>query len=306
LKKLSVILAICLAFSAQNAFAKKINLDNIIKASKLDETATVAVSVRNAQTGDVEYQYNQNKLVHPASTLKILTLPVALKVLTPDYKYKTKFAYDNKKLYIKLSGDPNLTSLQLKHAISSVPRETLDGIFIDDKALDRFEWGIGWMWDDDTNPKMAKISPYNLNQNILNVKVSPTTLNQPATVSSLATGTATIINMVTTGNKDNITVFRQNSISPNIVYLYGTINKETTVKIPIGNPERFFITNIMNLLRARNIGSQMPQLASYPDNKTIYTISNGITDILPKILQDSENFYAETLFKTAGAEKYKT
>ena len=41
------------------------------------------------------------------------------------------------------------------------------GDFFDTSVIDRFEWGIGWMWDDETNPRMAKISPYNLNQNIL-------------------------------------------------------------------------------------------------------------------------------------------
>jgi len=307
LKKLSLITALCLIFLTQSAFAKKIDLDNTVKSSNLNKTATIAVSVKNAKTGEVEYEYNQDKLLHPASVLKLITLPVSLDALTPDYKYETKFALDkNNNLFVKLSADPSLTSTQLKQAISSIPKKELNNLYIDDKVLDRYEWGIGWMWDDETNPRMAKISPYNLNQNILNIKVTPTTPKQQAKITPLAAGTATVINLVTTGNKNELLVYRQNSISPNIVYLYGTVSTPQMVKIPIGNPERFFLTNLSGQLKARNITHAPAQIAAMPsDAKVFYTIQNGITSVLPKILQDSNNFYAETLFKTAGGVKAK-
>lgn len=305
LKKILGITAICTFLFAQSVQAKKLDLDSTIKNSELNKTSTIAVSVRNAQTGEVEYEYNQNKLLHPASVLKLITLPVSLDALTPEYKYETKFALDkNNNLYIKLSADPSLTSNQLKQAIANIPKKELNNLYIDDKVLDRYEWGIGWMWDDETNPRMAKFSPYNLNQNVLNVKVSPTTPKQQAQITPLATGTATVMNMVVTGNKNELFVYRQNSISPNLVYLYGTVSTPQLVKIPIGNPERFFLTNLTNQLKARNISHLPPMLASYPkDAKAFYTIENGITDAIAKILQNSDNFYAETLFKTAAGVK---
>lgn len=294
-------------FLSQSAFAKKLDLDNTVKGSNLNKAATIAVSVKNAKTGEVEYEYNQDKLLHPASVLKLVTLPVSLDALTPDYKYETKFALDkNNNLYIKLSADPSLNSTQLKQAVISIPKKELNNLYIDDKVLDRYEWGIGWMWDDETNPRMAKVSPYNLNQNILNVKVSPTAPKQQAQITPLAAGTATVMNMVTTGSKNELFVYRQNSISPNIVYLYGTVLTPQLVKIPIGNPERFFLTNLTGQLKARNISHAPAQIAIYPSNaKTFYTIQNSITPFLPKILKDSDNFYAETLFKTAGGVKAK-
>lgn len=305
MKKLLTITVIAIVFAGQCAFAKKIDLNNTIKNSQLNKTATIAVSVRNAKTGNVEYEYNQNKLLHPASVLKLITLPASLNELTPDYKFQTKFALDkNKNLYIKLSADPSLTSNQLKEAIDSIKCKDLNNIYIDDKVLDRYEWGIGWMWDDETNPRMAKISPYNLNQNILNVKITPTSPKQPAQITPLAVGTATVMNMVTTGSKDEIIVYRQNSISPNAVFLYGTIANPQIVKIPIGNPERFFITNLSNILKTKNISHLQFQLENYPKSATtIYTIQNDLNSLLPKILQDSDNFYSETIFKTAGGVK---
>lgn len=291
----------------QVAFAKKLDLDSTVKNSNINKTAIIAVSVKNAKTGEVEYEYNQDKLLHPASVLKLITLPVSLDALTPNYTFETKFALDNNNnLFIKLSADPALTSTQLKQAVNCIPQKELNNLYIDDKVLDRYEWGIGWMWDDETNPRMAKISPYNLNQNILNVKVTPTTPKQQAQITSLATGTATVMNMVTTGSKNELFVYRQNSISPNIVYIYGTVSTPQLVKIPIGNPERFFLTNLTGQMKSRNITHIPPQINAYPaDLKPFYTIQNSITDTLPKILKESDNFYAETLFKTAGGVKAK-
>ncbi len=307
MKKLSIIATLCVVLLGQNAFAKKIDLDNIVEKSTLNKTATVAISVKNARTGLSEYEYNQNKLLHPASVLKVLTFTAALDTLGIDYKYETKIGIDvNNNVYIKLAGDPSLTISQLKEGISKLPKKDINNIYIDDKNLDRYEWGIGWMWDDETNPRMAKISPYNLNHNTLNVQITPTTPNQQAKITPLEQGAATIINMVTTGDKDEISIYRQNSISPNIVYLYGTIATSKNIKIPIGNPERFFLTNLSLLLKGRNISHSPIMLGAYQKNiQTIYTISNDISPLFVEILQNSNNFYSETLFKTAGAVKEK-
>lgn len=305
MKKSSIIVALCISILGQICFAKKMDLDNVIKFSELDKTATIAVSVKNAKTGLNEYEYNGNKLLHPASVLKVLTLAAALDTLGTDYKYETNIGIDeNNNAYIKLSGDPSLTINQLKEAVNKLPKKDINNIYIDDKALDRYEWGIGWMWDDETNPRMAKISPYNLNQNILNVQISPTAPKQQAKITPLEQGAATIINMINTGEKNTISIFRQNSISPNVVYLYGTVKTPQIIKIPIGNPERYFLTNLSLLLKGRNISHCPTTLNSYNKNiQTLHTISNDITTYYAEILQNSNNFYAETLFKTAGAIK---
>lgn len=304
MKKLSAILAFCICLiSGASAHANKIDLDSIVQNSALNRTSTIAVSVKNAKTGDVEYEYNQDKLLHPASVLKVITLPAALNTLGTDYTYETKFGIDDKNnLYIKLGADPQLNGEQLKTAVQAIPAKELNKVVIDDKVLDRYEWGIGWMWDDETNPLMAKISPYNFKENLLNVKIIPANESgSQAKVYPEAIGAASIVNLVTTGNKNDILVYRQNSISPNIVYVYGTAASEQTVKIPIGNPERNFITNLEYHMKNRNIAYPNSTIGIYPETaKTFFTVKNDIKPIIPKILQDSSNYYAETLFKTAG------
>ncbi len=292
-----------LALTTQGAIAKKADLEGIVTSSTLNKNATIAVSVKNAKTGAAEYEYNQDKLLHPASVLKIVTLPASLDTLTPGYVYETKLGLDkDKNMHIKLSGDPLLSGEQLKYAVRAVPEKELNNIFIDDKVFDRYEWGIGWMWDDETNPRMAKVSPYNFKQNLLNIKVLPTTPNAQAKVFPDNVGAASIVNMVTTGTKNELVTYRQNSMSPNILYVYGTVAAPQTLSVPVGNPERNFIINLDYHLKAKNITHMPESLGAYPaDLKEFYSIKNSIGTLIPEILQNSNNFYAETLFKTAGA-----
>ena len=64
-----------LVMSANTAFCA--NLDSIIKKSNLDKTSTIAVSVKDAKTGKTIYEYNENKLMNPASVQKIFTMKAA-------------------------------------------------------------------------------------------------------------------------------------------------------------------------------------------------------------------------------------
>ena len=66
MNKIKIIsLVLMFVLSLNSAQAKKIKLDDLIKKSGLDKTGTVAVSVRDAKSGAVEYEYNQDKLLHP-------------------------------------------------------------------------------------------------------------------------------------------------------------------------------------------------------------------------------------------------
>ena len=50
--------------------------------------------------------------------------------------------------------------------------------------MDGIEWGVGWMWDNDTNPLMPKYSAFNLDQNLIKIKVQPTNPGKPAKIIS--------------------------------------------------------------------------------------------------------------------------
>lgn len=68
--------------------------------------------IMSDKTGKILYQSNIRKQYIPASILKILTSLTALNVLGEEYRFKTGYYYDHvtKNLYIKGFGDPLFTS----------------------------------------------------------------------------------------------------------------------------------------------------------------------------------------------------
>jgi len=161
---ISAILLVIAATAISRMNNVKYSLDNIIKIDGLSETAVVSVSVREADTGKIVYEKDSKLLLHPASTLKAFTCPVIIDALGEDYVVKTGLYRENKNLYLKLTGDPLLTTGDLIELFKNAGDASQ--LVIDDSAIDDIYWGVGWMWDDSSNPLMPKISAYNVDHNL--------------------------------------------------------------------------------------------------------------------------------------------
>ena len=64
-------------------------VDDVISANPKFAPAVLGISVKDLNTGSVIYQKNPKALVHPASTLKMVTAPAAFDFLGKNYKFKT-------------------------------------------------------------------------------------------------------------------------------------------------------------------------------------------------------------------------
>ncbi len=281
---------------------------NAVKASSLDKMATIAVSVKDAKTGSVVYEYNQNKLLHPASTLKMFSTPAAIDILGKDYLFKTQLYLDkSNNLYVKLGADPLLTSTDLKYLIRNLKNQNIkviNNVYIDDSIIDNVEWGTGWMWDDETNPYMTKFSAYNLDDNTFKITVSKDENGQPA-VQVGNTYPIGIINKVVPSTASNISVNRYNWNSPDIIELKGSVNSPVTLSVPVNNMRRYFVYKLTEFLNSDMIryGSENFTSCIVPkDAKMIGEVAHSINDVTPLVLKNSNNKAAETLCKVASAK----
>ena len=299
-------------FSINSSFAFSVGkLEKLIKNSGLNETATLAISIRDAESGNVIYEQNQNKLLHPASTLKIFTTYSALNVLGYDYLFKTQFYKDSENnLYIKLGADPLLTSSQLQQAFQKIKAEgnsTFKNLYFDDSIIDKKEFATGWMWDNDTNPYTPKISSYNLDGNVVRVTMTNGS-DGFATTSLKSTYPMSVISVIKTGAKnDYLEVNRYNWINPEVVEIYGNLKSAKPINIPISSMRRYFIHNVEKSLEDNKISVSNTLYASkiVPEDAVLITeIKNPLKRTLPAILQNSNNLMAESLFKLAAANKY--
>lgn len=283
-------------------------IDKTIAQSGINKDS-VSVSVKDTLTGKTVYKLNAKKSSMPASTLKLVTLSASLDTLGKDYKFSTKlYKNTNNELFLLLSADPFFTSADLKYLIKTAKNKNIispKNFYIDDYIFDNKEWGEGWQWDDDLNPLMPKFSSYNIDNNLLNIIVSPSGKGAPANIYVTKFYPTTFMNLITTGDKNEIKLSRNNHISPDIINAEGTVKEQETVQIPVNHPKRYFILRLEEAIRDENMDYYENFIQKKLPKSNVYIVAqvdHPLSQAIQLILTDSSNFAAETVFKAAGAK----
>lgn len=303
------ILKVCLIISillVNVSTVSAFEFSKFILNSKLNDTSTIAVSVKEADSGKVVYQYNERKLLHPASTLKVFTTFPAMEAIGDNYNYTTTFYVYGDNLYIKLGADPLLTSQDIKEAVKTIKSagyKTFKNIYFDSSITDNVEWGVGWMWDDGTNPLMPKFSAYNLDGNVMNISVSKDSNGSPTVTSSYS---IPVLNSVKTGSANKLYAVRHDWFSPDVVCVAGTLATSSSLQVPINNMQRYFESRLYSYLNRSNIKIENKTIlyAKTPQNaKEVTQIAHSVNATYDGIFKNSNNLYAENLAKIAGGVK---
>lgn len=305
-------LAIAFMMSINSSLAlSTVKLEKYLQKTPLKETSTIAISIKNVKDNTIVYELNSKKLLHPASTLKIFTTYAALDTLGNEYRFRTQFFKDKENnLFIKLGADPLLTSIELKQALKTIKElghSTFNNLYIDDSIIDKKEFAQGWMWDDDTNPYTPKVSAYNIDKNVIKVNITKT-INSDIELEAKTTYPTSILNNLKySQNTESFDVNRYNWNNPEVVEVEGFVNNTTSFEIPISSLRRYFIHQL-----AKNIedlkyiitGTSYASKLLPQDAEMLTEITHPITDVIPQILQNSNNLMAESIFKLAAAQKY--
>ncbi len=299
------LLSLILMF-AQNVFAAPI--DKTISESGINKGA-IAISIKDISTGKSVYNLNETKPSIPASTLKMVTLSASLDTLGKDYKFSTKlFKTTNNDVYLKLGADPFFTSSNLNQLFATAKSKNIvepKNIYVDDYIFDTTEWGEGWQWDDDLNILMPKYSSYNIDKNLLNIVIAPTTQGAPANIYTTKFYPTTFMNLVTTGSLTSVKLSRNNNISPDMLTVEGTVKNQITKQVPINNLKRYFILRCEDAVRNAKIeyyNNIMQKRTPTANTYLVDEITHPISDAVNAILKNSNNMVAETVFKLAGAK----
>ena len=175
-----------LAVDPLNPDALADTLDKILDNHSAAKRTTLTLKVVDLETGEVLYDRDGDKLLTPASNLKIYTAAAALDLLGPDYKWETEvYATSNLKrgtisgdLLIHGTGDPMLDTKQLRQLADQLINENkLERVKGSVRVMTHPSWGNvpikgpGWMWDDEPDYYNMSIRSTMLNFNVLKVKV---------------------------------------------------------------------------------------------------------------------------------------
>jgi len=297
------------------------------------------VKVQYANTEEVIYERNPAKLFMPASNMKLYTTAAALWMLGPQYKYVTDFMTSgnidekgtlNGDLIIKGSGDPSwswrffdgnydsvmvifIDSLKAK-GITSIA----GNIIGDDNIFDDQDLGYGWSWDDEPYYYAAQLSGLSYSENYIDYDLVPDSLNPGNLVTIIPkpmTDYLNLSNELVTVSSDTSTEWdygRQRTT--NNAWFKGNYRLEkgeTERTITIHNPTLYTVHVLKERLEDAGImvsgmpidADDLPDSLNYGETSRLFSYtSHPLSDIISKVNRPSQNFIAESLQKTLGAE----
>lgn len=301
-------------------------------------SANWGVVIKSLETGEYLYKRNEDKLMMPASNLKLFTTSAGLIALGKNYKYQTNLYMNGTlegsvlkgDLIIQGTGDPTISGRFYQDdpykvfndwadtLLSRGIEEITGNLIGDDKMFDENGLGEGWSWDYESYWYSASTSAISFNDNCVDITVKPTEAGKQAILGLVPeTKYVTIINKVVTVPKDtptDIDVYRERGT--NIITVFGKISEnseEFKTFSTINNPTQFSLIVLKDILKrkgiiirgyATDIDEENISL-DYSKLKKIFThYSVPLSEIVRVINKNSQNFYAEQLLKTIGLVKY--
>lgn len=301
------------------------------------------VHVRSLDRGDVLFAHNANKLMMPASNMKILTMAAAAEQLGWDYRFLTTLETLGSiedgtlrgDLIVRGGGDPTISTRDRRNeqvfdewaaALRSAGITAIDGRIIgDDQAFDDEGIGPGWSWDYLEAGYAAPVGALQYNENTADLIVAPgVAAGDPAIIRISPGAGYTLINRVVTreaagpeGPRGTITIQRRID-SPTLV-VSGTIplgSEEIRRTVAVVNPTLYFAQSLKDALIARgitvsgdavDIDDVAPELTgnggSHERHVLVTTHSPPLRDVGTVLMKVSQNQYAETFLKAIGAAR---
>lgn len=243
-------------------------------------SSTIGLKVVSLDTGRVLFEENANKLLRPASNMKLYTVAAALDRLSPDYRFVTSVYASTRPdatgvvrgdLTIYGRGDPSIAARfnngdyfkgidELATRIVAAGVKRVEGDIVGDETY--FvgpKYGAGWEWEDLTWYYGAEVTPLTVNDNALDLFIKPgPAVGQPALITTGPPDPLlTIVNKVTTsakGLRRELSIHR--GLNENTITITGSIPLEDrgyTGGIGISHPALLFVYLLRNSLAQKGV-----------------------------------------------------
>ena len=273
------------------------------------------ILIKTLQKQTTLYEHNGNQFLIPASNTKLLTTAAVLLKLGENYQIKTPIYYqgNNTKLS-RLSligkGDPSLTIDQLKTVANTLKMQgvkQIETLILEDNTLPQNYLKPTWEWEDIHFDYAPAINQLILNQNAVNLILSPQRIGQPLKVvwsDAIAGKQWQVINQTRTvaGNPSQA-ISIKGILGKSVLVLEGELSilsEPDVTAIAILDPARYFAESFQQVLT--EVGIQVNQLeivnnSSFnPQDKLLLEISSPtIPELITETNQQSHNLYAEAL-----------
>ncbi|MEO0226842.1 MAG: D-alanyl-D-alanine carboxypeptidase/D-alanyl-D-alanine-endopeptidase [candidate division WOR-3 bacterium] len=300
-------------------------IDSILNCPEL-APAHYGLCFLRLDNDSIIYSLNAEKVLTPASNVKLITTAASLYYLTPDFCFKTRLALRGSLKEERLlgdilligGGDPLFSLNDLERFVRRVKnlgiKEITGNIIVVDNYFTSERLPMGWSWHYLDARYAPEISALSLNQNCVKVRIKGTMPEEYAEVKMIPeTDYVQLINRMRTSNdSDSIIIYRKPEA--NIIYVDGKIKKGSARDIDVAVKDPSFFTGVV--FRERLLGEGInftgrvvrEELIISEDPSIILLdslISTSLKEMIKEINTESRNLYAEILLKTLGVERYK-
>jgi D-alanyl-D-alanine carboxypeptidase/D-alanyl-D-alanine-endopeptidase (penicillin-binding protein 4) len=311
------------SFFAQKTIQEQLDVKvNQLLASEPMYSGSLSFYVSD-ENGNKIYEYQANKGLSTASTMKIFTAAAALETLGKDYQYKTKIAFDGN-LYVTSNGDPTLGNDRFEgykadnfkqKVIETLKQNRISKIsgdlIIDDTCFDFQKIPGGWPWNDMGNYYGAGVWGVNWRENVFEIY----TFGKEIKNFSNINGVKWVNELRTEGNSDKSIIYT--APYSDVVHINGSLPaKEMKVSGAMPNPPKQLAIELAEELKKQNIAFNGKIIINsekiingekpvvFPENKVILEYKSPTLDkIVYWFLKKSVNLFGETFIKTMAKEK---
>ena len=298
------------------------------------------VDIRSVDTGEVLFSHNGDRLMMPASNMKILTLATAAQTLGWDYRFSTTLEttapVENGSVrgdvVVRSNGDPTINRRENRAAAifdqwAGALREAgitaIEGRVIgDDQAFDDDGVGPGWSWDYLEAGYAAPSGALQFNEDTAEVTIAPGAAAGDPAIVSLTPGTglslvnrAFTINPAADARRPSVDLRRR--IDRPEIEISGTVAAGAEVSrrsVAVLNPTLYLAQAVKDALTSRgievrgpavdidDIAAELVTTASAERRVLARTESPALRDIATVLMKVSQNLYAETLLKAVATK----
>ncbi|MGO1296792.1 MAG: serine-type D-Ala-D-Ala carboxypeptidase [Vibrio sp.] len=289
------------------------NLDT--QLTTLAPYARYHLSAKSLDTSHVITHYENGDYFPPASTLKVLTALAATIKLGKQFRFSTQLRQSNQDYSIAFSGDPTLTTKNIKTLLNALKQRGIHHIrgdlWLDDSAFTGFEKATGWPWDALGVCYSAPSSAINLDHNCI-----------PASIYSLKNGKTRVyvpeqypihienqaISVSAKSQKRRHCDLDLQAIHDNRYVISGCLverKKPLPLKFAVQNTGQYAQRIVYRLLNQLHIAIDgRVRIGKPKPSGHTHTIATHYSKTLPHLLstmlKKSDNLYADSLTKTLG------
>ncbi|NGP76865.1 D-alanyl-D-alanine carboxypeptidase/D-alanyl-D-alanine-endopeptidase [Balneolaceae bacterium YR4-1] len=331
----ALLISVCIPGRAQSIIFSPDVVQTIENSEAYD--AFWSVIVRDS-TGRILEGYNFDKLVQPASNLKLLSSATILDELGEDFTYKTRmlgFGYQEGgtwqgDIIIEGVGDPSISGTfynedrfhvleKFYTAIDTLGIRKISGNLIGNTAyFDQQPYPKGWSWEDLSFYYGVEISALSFNENAVDLTVvADNAVGETPEIRwfPFDTDYVNFINeQVITPSNTEYDEFYRRILGTNTIILRSKVPQNYVEKesLSVLNAPMYFMDTFKKYLNDGGISlggriiidEQVPETDD--DDYTMLSMHESVPvgKMLAEINKESSNFFTEMMLKTAAAEHY--